>query len=183
MMGQNNKQFIDVRTAGEYRGNNIKGFRNIPLNELANKAQQLDKQKEVIVLCQSGMRSKQAAKVLKKIRISARYQCFRRYEWFVRRKCKMKEMTAKELEEKLLRKEAVNIVDVREVEEVAAGKIPEACNIPLGLLEFRMHELDKKERVYYRLSFWRKKCTSCSIFRELRFSSDQYGRWYVSVGR
>lgn len=44
----------------------------------------------------------------------------------------MKEMTAKELEEKLLRKEAVNIIDVREVEEVAEGKIPEACNIPLG---------------------------------------------------
>ncbi|MED3096318.1 rhodanese-like domain-containing protein, partial [Bacillus thuringiensis] len=53
----------------------------------------------------------------------------------------MKEMTAKELEEKLLRKEAVNIVDVREVEEVAEGKIPEACNIPLRILEFRMHEL------------------------------------------
>ncbi len=35
----------------------------------------------------------------------------------------MKEMTTKELEEKLLRKEAVNIiVDVREVEEVAEGK-------------------------------------------------------------
>ena len=58
---------------------------------------------------------------------------------------KMKEMTAKELEEKLLRKEAVNIVDVREVEEVAEGKIPEACNIPLRILEFRMHELNKKK--------------------------------------
>ena len=33
----------------------------------------------------------------------------------------MKEMTTKELEEKLLRKEVVNIVDVREVEEVAEG--------------------------------------------------------------
>ena len=57
----------------------------------------------------------------------------------------MKEMTAKELEEKLLRKEAVNIVDVREVEEVAEGRIPEACNIPLRLLEFRMHELNKNQ--------------------------------------
>lgn len=57
----------------------------------------------------------------------------------------MKEMTAKEVEERLLRKEAVNIVDVREVEEVAEGKIPEACNIPLRLLEFRMHELDKNK--------------------------------------
>lgn len=57
----------------------------------------------------------------------------------------MKEMTAKEVEERLLRKEAVNIVDVREVEEVAEGKIPEACNIPLRLLEFRMHELNKNQ--------------------------------------
>jgi rhodanese-related sulfurtransferase len=39
--------------------------------------------------------------------------------------------------------EALNIIDVREVEEVAAGKIPGAVNIPLGLLEFRLHELDK----------------------------------------
>jgi rhodanese-related sulfurtransferase len=29
------------------------------------------------------------------------------------------------------------------VDEVAAGKIPGAVNIPLGLVEFRMHELDK----------------------------------------
>ncbi|MED0872854.1 rhodanese-like domain-containing protein [Bacillus mobilis] len=57
----------------------------------------------------------------------------------------MKEMTVKEVEERLLRKEAVNIVDVREVEEVAEGKIPEACNIPLRLLEFRMHELNKNQ--------------------------------------
>ena len=99
----------------------MKGFQNIPLNDLASKTNQLDKNREVIVICQSGLRSKQAAKMLK-IRISACYQCFRWYEWSVRRKCKMKEMTAKELEEKLLRKEAVNIIDVREVEEVAEGK-------------------------------------------------------------
>ncbi|MDA2730367.1 rhodanese-like domain-containing protein [Bacillus cereus] len=61
------KQLIDVRTVSEYRGNHMKGFQNIPLNELASKASQLDKNKEVIVICQSGMRSKQAAKVLKKL--------------------------------------------------------------------------------------------------------------------
>ncbi|MEY8350081.1 rhodanese-like domain-containing protein [Bacillus cereus] len=57
----------------------------------------------------------------------------------------MKEITAKELEGKLLRNEVVHVVDVREVEEVAEGKIPEALHIPLGLLEFRMHELDKNK--------------------------------------
>jgi len=65
--GKKEKQFIDVRTVGEYRGNHMKGFQNIPLNELVSKANQLDKNKEVIVICQSGMRSKQAAKVLKKL--------------------------------------------------------------------------------------------------------------------
>ncbi|MED2185001.1 MULTISPECIES: rhodanese-like domain-containing protein [Bacillus cereus group] len=57
----------------------------------------------------------------------------------------MKEITAREVEERLLRNEELYVIDVREVEEVAEGKIPEACNIPLGLLEFRMHELDKKK--------------------------------------
>ncbi|PFR27122.1 rhodanese [Bacillus cereus] len=57
----------------------------------------------------------------------------------------MKEMTAKELENKLMNAERLNMIDVREVEEVAEGKIPGALHIPLSLLEFRMHELDKNK--------------------------------------
>lgn len=57
----------------------------------------------------------------------------------------MKELTAKEVEKLLKEKQPVNIVDVREVDEVRAGKIPGANHIPLGLLEFRMHELDKSK--------------------------------------
>ncbi|MED1471212.1 rhodanese-like domain-containing protein [Bacillus salipaludis] len=37
------------------------------------------------------------------------------------------------------------MIDVREVDEVSADKIPGAVNIPLGLVEFRMHELDKSK--------------------------------------
>lgn len=57
----------------------------------------------------------------------------------------MREMTAKEVETLLNKGKALNIIDVREVDEVAAGKIPGAVHIPLGLLEFRMHELDKSK--------------------------------------
>ncbi|MDJ1477663.1 rhodanese-like domain-containing protein [Bacillus sp. LS15-K4] len=57
----------------------------------------------------------------------------------------MKEITAKEVEERLLRNEELHVIDVREVEEVAEGKIPGVLPIRLGLLEFRMHELDKKK--------------------------------------
>lgn len=62
-----NKQFIDVRTSGEYRANHIKQFKNIPLHEMNSKASSLNQNKEVVVICQSGMRSLQAAKVLKKM--------------------------------------------------------------------------------------------------------------------
>lgn len=62
-----NKQFIDVRTSREYKGNHIKGFQNIPLDQLAQRANNLSKEKEVIVIYQSGMRSKSASKTLKKL--------------------------------------------------------------------------------------------------------------------
>lgn len=57
----------------------------------------------------------------------------------------MKEMTAKEVESLINEGKLLNIIDVREVDEVAEGKIPGAINIPLGLVEFRMHELDKSK--------------------------------------
>ncbi|MFX3624807.1 MAG: rhodanese-like domain-containing protein [Ectobacillus sp.] len=55
----------------------------------------------------------------------------------------MKQTTAREVQAWLQEGKALNIIDVREVGEVAMGKIPGAVNIPLGLLEFRMNELDK----------------------------------------
>lgn len=66
-LNDKNKQYIDVRTLHEYQARNIKGFKNIPLHELTNKSNQLSKEKEVIVICQSGMRSNKASKLLKKL--------------------------------------------------------------------------------------------------------------------
>lgn len=69
-MGLNDKdkQFVDVRTPGEFKGNHIKQFKNIPLNQLPQKAdKELSKEKEVIVICQSGMRSQKASKILKNL--------------------------------------------------------------------------------------------------------------------
>ncbi|MEH7177780.1 rhodanese-like domain-containing protein [Neobacillus vireti] len=66
-LNDKNKQYIDVRTAGEFKGNHIKGFKNIPLHQLAQKATELSKDKEVVVICQSGMRSQKASKQLKKL--------------------------------------------------------------------------------------------------------------------
>lgn len=53
---------IDVRTPEEYRRGHIAKAVNYPLNKIDRYK---GKEKELYVVCQSGMRSKQAAKVLK----------------------------------------------------------------------------------------------------------------------
>lgn len=57
----------------------------------------------------------------------------------------MKQITERELDSAIKEGKLFNIIDVREAAEVATGKIPGAINIPLGLLEFRMNELNKAE--------------------------------------
>lgn len=54
----------------------------------------------------------------------------------------MKTIQAKEVETQY---DNLNIVDVREAEEVAEGKIPGALHMPIGILEYRMNELDKNK--------------------------------------
>ena len=57
----------------------------------------------------------------------------------------MKEISAKEVQKVLGQGQSLNLIDVREVDEVEAGRIPGTLHIPLGLLEFRMNELNKNE--------------------------------------
>lgn len=66
-LGKKDVQYVDVRTPMEFRANHIRGFKNIPLHELKKRAHELSKEKEVIVICQSGMRSTKASKLLKKL--------------------------------------------------------------------------------------------------------------------
>lgn len=57
----------------------------------------------------------------------------------------MKEISTKEVQQALEQGQAINLIDVREVDEVESAHIPGIIHIPLGLLEFRMHELNKNE--------------------------------------
>lgn len=64
VLNDKEKVFVDVRTPGEYKSRNIRQFKNIPLGSDLSK---LPKDKEIVVICQSGMRSIQACKQLKKL--------------------------------------------------------------------------------------------------------------------
>lgn len=55
---------LDVRTAGEYADGHIEGFRNIPVDELRERIHEIDSGKPVYVICQSGLRSYIASRIL-----------------------------------------------------------------------------------------------------------------------
>lgn len=61
-MKDKEKQYIDVRTSAEFKSFHIPGFKNFPLHQLHQKMGQLSTDKEVVVICQSGMRSSKAVK-------------------------------------------------------------------------------------------------------------------------
>lgn len=64
IINDKDKVFIDVRTQSEYKARNVRQFKNMPLGSDYSK---LPKDKEIVVICQSGMRSSQACKQLKKL--------------------------------------------------------------------------------------------------------------------
>lgn len=57
-------QLLDVRTVGEYERGHIKGFTNIPVDSLRDRLNELDAGKPVYAICQSGVRSYIACRIL-----------------------------------------------------------------------------------------------------------------------
>ena len=55
---------LDTRTQWEYSRGHIEGFINIPVDELRDRLSELDKNKKVYIICQSGLRSYIAYRIL-----------------------------------------------------------------------------------------------------------------------
>lgn len=60
----NDVQIIDTRTAEEYLQGHLKGALHIPVDELRDRLNEIDKDKELYVYCQSGLRSYLACRIL-----------------------------------------------------------------------------------------------------------------------
>lgn len=58
------ERIIDVREAYEFKQARIPGAINIPLSELPARLAEIPRERPVFLYCRSGMRSKQAAKIL-----------------------------------------------------------------------------------------------------------------------
>lgn len=55
---------LDTRTPGEYAAGHIEGYINIPVDELRDRLDEIDSDKPVYVICQSGIRSYIASRIL-----------------------------------------------------------------------------------------------------------------------
>lgn len=55
---------LDTRTVGEYNRGHIEGFKNIPVDELRERLSEIEPGKPVYVICQSGLRSYIASRIL-----------------------------------------------------------------------------------------------------------------------
>lgn len=63
---------LDVRTAGEYQRGHIDGFKNIPLDNLREHLEEMDRGKPVYVTCQVGLRGYLACRIL----VQHGFNCF-----------------------------------------------------------------------------------------------------------
>ncbi len=59
---------------------------------------------------------------------------------------KLEQITASQLEALLNKKEAIEVIDVRESFELEMGKVPEAIHIPLQQLLHKTSQLDRNKR-------------------------------------
>ena len=59
-----NVVLLDVRTVGEFNRGYMKGFNNIPVDELRERISEIEKGKPVYLICQSGLRSYIASRIL-----------------------------------------------------------------------------------------------------------------------
>ena len=57
--------YLDVRTPMEFSSNHIKGFKNIPVDQIPQRLKEIPSDKEIVVICQSGARSSSAVRFLK----------------------------------------------------------------------------------------------------------------------
>lgn len=86
---------LDTRTVGEYSRGHIEGFMNIPVDELRERLEEVEKGKPVYVICQSGLRSYIATRIL----AENGYECynfaggFRFYDVVINDRCMIESAT------------------------------------------------------------------------------------------
>jgi len=72
--------------------------------------------------------------------------------------------------EHLKRGTALQVIDVREKNEVAAGKIPGSIHIPLGQIAARIHEIDRNRETIMVCRSGARSSIACDLLMESGYS-------------
>jgi len=67
------RQYIDVRTPQEFKSGKVKGFKNIPVQDLKQRIKELKEDEPVVLICATGSRSFFAGRVLAKAGFTSIY--------------------------------------------------------------------------------------------------------------
>lgn len=67
LLNNKNVQFVDVREVEEYEAGHIPTITHIPLSDLTERVGELDKQKQLVMVCRSGNRSAKACEYLESL--------------------------------------------------------------------------------------------------------------------
>ncbi|KZO01390.1 rhodanese-like domain-containing protein [Bacillus badius] len=79
------------------------------------------------------------------------------------------EITAEELKQRLENGEKLEVVDVREEEEVAGGKIPQARHIVMGTIPEHLDQFDKEKEYIFVCRSGRRSENVCYYMRDQGF--------------
>ncbi|GLY10322.1 rhodanese-like domain-containing protein [Pseudobacillus badius] len=79
------------------------------------------------------------------------------------------EITAEELKQRLENGEKLEVVDVREEEEVAGGKIPQAKHIVMGTIPEHLDQFDKEKEYIFVCRSGRRSENVCYYMRDQGF--------------
>lgn len=135
---------IDVREPNEYAAGHVRYAINISVNEIEKRINEISdlKDKNVVVICQTGNRSGHAAKILKMNGFTSVFNAkgMRQYKYTA--VTKTPNIRGKNLQ-KAADDGAYFIIDARDEKDYAEGRLKGAVNITLDTLDKKMSEIPK----------------------------------------
>ncbi len=146
---------LDVRTEEEYNQGHIEGANLIPVQELENRLDEIPRDRQIIVYCRSGNRSRTAANILLENGFGMVYDMGGINDWQSKgfpvvvgeeeTVSQFEEITVDEAYQIFMSDKDYLFVDVRTVDEYSSAHIEGAVNIPVTEIEGRLSEIPKEK--------------------------------------
>ena len=147
---------LDVRTPEEYSEGHIEGANLIPLDELESRLGEIPRDKQIIVYCKGGSRSRSAAITLMENGFGMVYDMGGIIDWQQKgypiiveklTEGEFKEITVDEAYQIYISDKDYLFIDVRSEDEYVSGHIEAAVNIPVSEIDSRLSEIPKDKLI------------------------------------